>query len=198
MSIKEILNIIFSIFNVRSLRIVPRQKIVLGVIFLVGLGLLLYQSLLSMQLVKAKALELTLLSQKKLVTCQTGFIKEPALLAAKIAISKNRLNALERNFIPSSELAKFFEDLKGLVSITENRLISLDRKPFITLEAYEQLPFVISLRGYYADIVLLLNKLELYPHLIDVKSLKIQSLENETKSFEVIMEMEAEVFLIKK
>jgi len=195
MSIKEILDIILGIFNIRSVKIISRQKITLAVILLIGLSLLLYQSLLSMQLVKAKALEFNLLSQKKLANYQHLILKEPKLLTDKIEIMQDKLNHLEQNFILIEETTKFFDDIKGLVSITDNRLVSLDKKPVAPLGAYKKIPFVISTGGYYTDIVLLLNKLEHYPRLIDIRDIKIEAIETQDRTCELVMELKAEAFL---
>ena len=195
MSIKEILEIILSIFNIRSMKIISRQKIVLAVILLIGLSLFLYQSLLSMQLVGAKALEFNLLSQKKLANYQHLILKEPKLLTDKIEIMKDKLNHLEQNFILIEETTKFFDDLKGLVSITDNQLVSLDKKPVVFLGAYKKIPFVISARGYYTDIVLFINKFEHYPRLIDIRDIKIEATEAQERTCELVMELKAEVFL---
>jgi len=195
MSIKEILDIILSIFNIRSVKIISRQKIILAVILLIGLGLFLYQSLLSMQLVKTKALEFNLLSQKKLANYQHLILKEPKLLIDKIEIMQDKLNHLEQNFILIEETTKFFDDLKGLVSITDNRLVSLDKKPVVPLGAYKKIPFIISAGGYYTDIVLLLNKLEHYPRLIDIRDIKIEAIEAQDRTCELVMELKAEALL---
>ncbi|OGX15060.1 MAG: hypothetical protein A2166_06485 [Omnitrophica WOR_2 bacterium RBG_13_41_10] len=195
MSIKEILDIILSIFNIRSMKIISRQKIILAVILLTGLSLLLYQSLLSMQLVKVKALEFNLLSQKKLANYQHLILKEPKLLTDKIEIMKDRLHHLEQNFILAEETTKFFDDIKGLVSITDNRLVSLDKKPALPFGIYKKVPFVISASGYYTDIVLFINKLEHYPRLIDTRDIKIEAIETQKRTCELVMELKAEVFL---
>ena len=197
MSIKEIIKIIFSIFDIRSFKIISRQKIILGIIFIVALSLLLYQSLLSVQLVIAKALEFRLLSQERLITYQRKVIRDPQLLIDKIEKTKNKLAGLEKRFIPEERLTKFFDDLKGLVSNTDNRLLSLDIMPAINNGTYEKLPFIISLRGYYVDIVSFLNKLEGYPRLIDIKDIKIQPVGMAERSSEIMMSLEAEAFAIK-
>ena len=197
MSIKEIIKIIFSIFDIRSFKIISRQKIILGIIFIVALSLLLYQSLLSVQLVRAKALEFRLLSQERLIAYQRKVIRDPQLLIDKIEKTKNKLAGLEKRFIPEQRLTKFFDDLKGLVSNTDNRLLSLDIMPAINNGTYEKLPFIISLRGYYVDIVSFLNKLEGYPRLIDIKDIKIQPVGVAERSSEIMMSLEAGAFAIK-
>jgi len=197
MSIKEIIKIIFSIFDIRSFKIISRQKIILGIIFIVALSLLLYQSLLSVQLVRAKALEFRLLSQERLIAYQRKVIRDPQLLIDKIEKTKNKLAGLEKRFIPEQRLTKFFDDLKGLASNTDNRLLSLDIMPAINNGTYEKLPFIISLRGYYVDIVSFLNKLEGYPRLIDIKDIKIQPVGVAERSSEIMMSLEAGAFAIK-
>jgi Tfp pilus assembly protein PilO len=148
-------------------------------------------------LVRAKALEFRLLSQERLIAYQRKVIRDPQLLIDKIEKTKNKLAGLEKRFIPEQRLTKFFDDLKGLVSNTDNRLLSLDIMPAINNGTYEKLPFIISLRGYYVDIVSFLNKLEGYPRLIDIKDIKIQPVGMAERSSEIMMSLEAEAFAIK-
>lgn len=195
MPTREIIDIIFSIFKDNPLKVISRVKALLGVIFLVGLSLLLYQSLLAQQLVKLKPIERSFLSHKRLLSCQEKIIAEPQLLLSKIAQMKSKLENIEGRFIPEQKLAQLFEDLKILVNKTENQLISLDIKQSVPLGRYHKLPFGLSVSGYYVDIILLLNKLEGYPRLVNVKDIKMQVTEEGYRN--VLVNLDAEVFVIK-
>jgi len=196
MPIKEIVEIIFSIFKTRPLKIMSRKKIILGIGLLLGIGILLYQSLLSAQLIRSRTMGFYLWSRKRLVTYQRKIIQDPRLLSSKIEGIKNKLNNLEKQFVPERGLTFLFNDLKGLINNTQNDLVSLDIKPMIAMGVYHKLPFSITVKGNYADVVLLLNRLERYAHLIDIKDIKIQPAGE--GSLEVVtMSLEAESFVIK-
>lgn len=195
MSIKEIREIVFSIFKPYPFKVISRKKILLGVALLVGLGLLLYQSLLALQFKRSKAMGFCFSSQKKLVAYQQKIIQEPQILLAKIEVKRDKLKNLEKRFIPEREIGQLFNELKGLISRTENHLESLDIRPLVSLGTYQELPFSISVRGHYVDIILLLNKFESYPYLIDIKDIKIKS--TGVKSSEVLMSLEAKLFVTK-
>jgi len=193
MPTKDIKEIIFSIFKAHPFKVMPRRKILLGIALLLGLSLLLYQSLLALQLYDSKATKLCLLSKEKLVTYQQKIIEDPHMLLSKIEEKWNTLKKLEKRFIPQREVGRFFEDLKGLISKTENYLVSLDIKPREGSGTYQKLPFSISVKGHYVDAILLMNKLEAYPRLIAIKDIKIQP--KAEKSTEVTMSLEAESFV---
>lgn len=195
MSIKEIKEIIFSIFKPHSFRIISPKKILLSIVLLVGLGLLLYQSLLGLQLKRSRALRFCFSSQKRLADYQKMIIQEPKILLAKIEAEKNKLKNLEKRFVPEREIGQVFNDLKGLISVTENHLESLDIRPLVYRGTYQELPFSISVKGHYVDIILLLNKLEGYPQLIDIADIKIRS--TGVKPSEVLMSLEARLFVSK-
>jgi len=195
MSIKKIKEIIFSIFKPYSFRIIPPKKILLSIVLLVGLGLLLYQSLLGLQFKKSKALRFCFSSQKRLADYQKMIIQKPKILLAKIEAEENKLKDLEKRFIPEREIGQVFNDLKSLIGVTGNHLDSLDIKPLVYDGAYQELPFSISVKGHYVDIILLLNKLEGYPRLIDITDIKIRS--TGIKSSEVMMSLEAKLFVVK-
>jgi Tfp pilus assembly protein PilO len=196
MPIKEIVGIIFSIFKTHPLKIMSRKKIILGAGLLLGIGILLYQSLLSVQLIRSRTMGFYLWSRKRLVAYQRKIIQDPRLLSSKIEGIKNKLKNLEKQFVPERELTFLFNDLKGLINNTQNDLASLDIKPMIAMGVYHKLPFSITVKGNYADVVLLLNRLERYAHLIDIKDIKIQPAGE--GSLEVVtMSLEAESFVIK-
>ena len=197
MSIKEIVDIIFGIFKTHPFKIISRKKVLLGIFLLLGLSLLLYQSLLALQLVKSKAMGFYFFSQRKLVNYQQKIIKDPQILRSKIDAMKNKLDNLEKSFVPERELTPLFNDLKGLINQTQNDLVSLDIKPMIAIETYQRLPFSISVKGHYVDIIVLLNRLEGYSHLIDIKDIKIQPT-GESPSEAVLMNLETEIFVIKE
>ena len=196
MPIKEIRDIIFSIFKSSSLKVISRQKILLGIALLLGLSLLLYQSLLAVQLITSKAKSFCLSSQKKLAVYQQKIVQDPQALLGKIQEKWNELKSLEKKFTPEREIEYLFNDLKGLVGRAESRLVSLDIKPLITIaENYQKLPFSILVKGHYVDIILLLNKFEAYPRLINIKEIKIRP--TGESSAEVTMSLEAESFVVK-
>jgi Tfp pilus assembly protein PilO len=196
MPIKDIVEIIFSIFKTRPLKIIPRKKIILGIGLLLGIGILLYQSLLSMQLIRSRTMGFYLWSRKRLVAYQRKIIQNPRLLSSKIEGIKNKLKNLEKQFVPERELTFLFNDLKGLINNTQNDLVSLDIKPMMAMGVYHRLPFSITVKGNYADIMLLLNRLEGYAHLIDIKDIKIEPAGE--GSLEVVtMSLEVESFVIK-
>jgi len=173
----------------------PRKKIILGIGLLLGIGILLYQSLLSIQLISSKRMGFYLWSRKRLVAYQRKIIQDPRLLSSKIEWIKNKLKNLEKQFVPERELTFLFNDLKGLINNTQNDLVSLDIKPMMAMGVYHRLPFSITVKGNYADIMLLFNRLEGYPRLIDIKDIKIEPAEGSLEM--VTMSLEAESFVIK-
>jgi Tfp pilus assembly protein PilO len=195
MPVKEIRDIIFSALKTPPFKVMSRQKILLGIALLLGLGLLLYQSLLALQLTTSKAMGFYLRSQRRLTAYQEKIIQDPQILLSKIENKWNQLNRLEKRFIPEQRVQQLFDDLKDLIDRTENHLVSLDIRPPVSLGVYQGFPFVILVKGHYADVILLLNKFELYPYLIDIKEIKIQPTGG--KLSEVTMSLEAEAFAIK-
>lgn len=197
MPIKEIRDIIFSIFKFSSFKILSRQKIILGIALLLGLSALLYQSLVALQVTNSKAAGFYLSAQMKLATHQQKIMQDPQTLLAKIEEKWGRLNNLEKRFIPEQEEGEFFNSLKDLIGRTENHLVSLDIKPSVSMEAsYDRLPFSLSVKGHYVDAILLLNKLEIHQQLIGINDIKIQP--TPEKSSEVVMILEAESYVVKQ
>lgn len=195
MPTREIIDIIFSIFEVNPLKVISRTKALLGVIFLAGLSLLLYQSLLIQQLTKSKPIDRYFLAQKRLLAYEEKIIRDPQLLLNKIAQMKRKLENIEGRFIPEQKLAQLFEDLKILVNKTENQLLSLDIRQAIPMGYYHKLPFNLSVSGYYVDVILLLNRLENYPRLVNIKDVKIEA--PPEGSYNALMNLGAEVFVVK-
>lgn len=195
MPIKEIVETILSIFKSRPFKVMSRQKILLGAALLLGLSLLLYQSLLAPQLMRSKIMGRCLLAQKRLAAYQQRIIKDPQILLSKIDQMKDRLKNLEKRFIKAQELPQTWDDLKNLIGKTENYLFALDIKPAVSVGSYEKLPFSLTVKGYYVDTILLLNKLEGYPRLIDIKDIKIQP--SAERPYDVLMSLVAELFVVK-
>ena len=186
MPIKEIKEIVLSIFKVNPFRVISKRKIIIGIILLLGIAQLLYQSLISQQILKLKAMKLLFVSEKRLVDCKEKLTKDPSALLREIENTKIRFNELKSRFVAEKDLPGFFDDLRRLVSQTGSRLVSLDVKPLVPIKDldlaeetkaayYARLPLTIAVSGDYVSTLLLLNKIEQVLHLIEIKSIKLSS-----------------------
>jgi Tfp pilus assembly protein PilO len=201
---KEIKEIILSIFKVNPFKIIPKKRIIIGIILLVGIALLLFQSLLGPRLLQLKALRFLSFSQKRLLECKETITQNPTILLKTMEDTKSQFTELKSKFIVEKDLPSFFDDLRELVNKTGSHLVSLDLKPLVPIRDfalaedrpayYQRLPLTMALSGDYISNLLLINKLEEDPRLIEIKNIKLSASGEGSK---VTMDLELDFYVIK-
>jgi len=206
MQVKEIKEIILSIFKINHFKVMPLKRIAPAALLLLGLSLLLYQSLISQQIIKLKAIKFQSFSQKKLLAQKNIIAEDPDILLGRLKAVENQLVSLKSKFVFEQDLPKYFDSLRGLISKTDNRLSSLDLKSTAgisdivlpgknTIRFYQRLPFNITINGDYIGALLLLNKLEEDPRLLEINNIKIEA--TQKTAAEVKLDLDLNLYVLK-
>jgi Tfp pilus assembly protein PilO len=188
MQIKKITRVILDFFQNSPLRLIPKQRIAIGALLLLGAALLLHHSLLSRQILRLKTTRMEVSSQRKLLQRKQNISQDPGVLLKQIKEIENQFNQLKEKFINEDGLPDFFDSIREYANRTKNELISLDLKSLRPLNEeelagkeiqglshYQILPFTIAIEGDYVGALLFFNKLEEEPYLLEVNNIRIES-----------------------
>lgn len=207
MPIKEIIEIILNIFRENPFKVLSRKKIVIGVVLLLGLALLLYQSLINQEILKLRAMRLQSRSLKKLLLYKQIIIKDPSILLEKIKNMESRFSLVKSRFIIEEDLPKFFDSLRDSINKTDNQLLSLELKSLTPIKDwvlsgkdsmayYQRLPFTVSVKADYVSALLLLNKIENEPYLIEINNINMAA--NKNKPSEILMNLDLNLYVLRE
>lgn len=176
------------------------RKILSGVIvFLVGF--LLYESLLSSQLVCLKASELQLRSQRKLLQSHYVLAQNLDEVTRDVQAEEQSLARLKDQFVRENDLSDYFTSLRDIVKSHNAEVLSLDVRPQENIGPGEgqwfvfflKQPFDIFLKGDYASIMRLLHRLEFGKPRVAIESFHIRP--ESADSYNVIMILKVTVYL---
>jgi len=187
-----------------ALNNLPKQVKSIGAFLIILSAFLLYESLLSGQLLKLKALRQELISKKKLFLRYEELVKNDQAIEKEMRDTQERLLRMGSNFVPEQELSRYFASFRELVKSHNLQVVSLDFKPQEDIQAsddkklshFQILPFSFSLKGNYFDTMLLLYKLQQTNLLLGIESIRLQQ-ENEN-SYNVETEAEARIAVLIK
>lgn len=184
------------------LRKTPREKLILGIVLILFIGFLLYQSLIAMQIVRLKAIDFQFTSQKKLLDFYSRIMKQINVLMSEAKEEEGRLAQIKEKFVEEAELSNYFSNFRALVKSYNLSVASLDFKPQEAIEGlnkkplayYQRLPLKVSLRGSYFNIMFLLYNLERASPIFDIQSMRIGS--ESPDSYEIVIDMEAAIYIL--
>lgn len=190
--------------NIQIFRGLPKEKKIIGVLTVLLLGFLLYQSLIATQLLRLKAIDFQFISQKRLLDFYAQLVRHVDTLINETKEKERNLSKIKIRFISEEELPDYFTNFRNLVKSHNLEVLSLDFKPQEAiadlerkpLEYFQRLPLDISIKGGYFNVVLLLYKLERDNAIFDIKSIHIRG-EN-PDSYTVLMEMKAVIYILMK
>lgn len=190
--------------NIKLLKGMSKEKKIIGILAVLLIGFLLYQSLIATQLLRLKAIDFQFISQKRLLDSYIQLIRHVDNLVKEAKEKENRLSRVRIRFISEEELPNYFTNFRNLVKSYNLEVISLDFKPqeVITnlgsrpLEYFQRLPLDISLRGGYFNTMFLLYKLERDAIIFDIKSIRIK--QESPDSYSVLTDMKAVIYILMK
>jgi Tfp pilus assembly protein PilO len=186
------------------LQSLPKEKIILGVLLILLIGFLLYQSLLTVQIARLKAVDFQFSSQKNLFDFYNRLLKDAEILIGDVRERESNFTQIKKKFVAEEELSNYFASLRAMAKSHNLKVLGLDFKPqeAITnltggpLTYYWRLPFELSLKGDYFNIMYLLYNLEQGNTLFDIQSMRIKKESPDTQ--EIALEMEAVVYILMK
>ena len=179
-----------------------RSKKAGGVFLVVIIGVLLYESLLAAHNLRLKALDLQFNSQHKLLTYYNGIVKNAPGVVNKLKEKENEFICVEEKFVREGELSDYFAHFRQLVGSYNLQAISLDFKPQEPLEGpnespliyYQKLPFEVSIKGNYFNIMLFLERLGQNKPIFKIQGIDIN--QEDPDSFVVSADIKAEVYIL--
>ncbi len=190
--------------TIAALNNLPKQVKTIGAFLIILSAFLLYESLLSGQLLKLKALRQELISKKKLFLRYDELVKNDQAIEKEMQDTQERLSRMRSNFVSEQELSKYFASFRELVKSYNLQIISLDFKPQEEIQAsadkklahFQVLPFSFSLKGNYFDTMLLLYKLQQTNPLLDIESMRLQ--QGDENSYNIETEAKAKIAVLVK
>ncbi|RKY32167.1 MAG: hypothetical protein DRP74_03155 [Candidatus Omnitrophota bacterium] len=208
MQIKKIINFVSNFLSKTPLGLIPRERIVIGALLLLGTALLLHQSLLGRKIQKLKSVKMEVGSQKKLLQQKQNISQNPGILLKQIKEIERQYNQLKEKFINEQDLSDFFDTVRQDVKRTNNKLISLELqslrplnqeelsdKGMQGLRYHQILPFTITLEGDYVGTLLFMHNLEEQPCLLELNNFKINS--DSKNPAQVLLEMNFNLYVTK-
>jgi Tfp pilus assembly protein PilO len=174
---------------------VTRQRKILGVFLILFVGFLLYQSLISSQLARLKAVNTQWRSKKKLMVFYDRLMLNDTELINELKENENNINQLKEKFVAESDLTNYFGGLREQVKSQGLGILSLDfkaRQP--VSQYYQQIPFNISLKGDYYDLMSLLHNLGANKPIFEIKSVNLKR--QDGQSYDLTMNMDAAIYIL--
>lgn len=183
---------------------IPKEKRLLGIGVVVLVGLLLYESLLAVQLQRLKAIDFQFVSQKKLLDFYCQLVENVDNLINETREKELNFIQIKKKFISEEDLPDFFANFRQQIKAGGLQIVSLDFKPqeeikgqdTSVLASYRRLPFEFSLKGKYFEAMLFLHKIEQSSPLFQIKSLLIK--QETAESAVVILDLKVAVYILTK
>ena len=183
---------------------IPKEKKIFGILLVLLIGFLLYQSFIAIQILKLKAIDFQFTSQKKLIDFYNQIIKDTNILNNELAEKEKDFAQIRQGFVDEEELSNYFADFRALVKAHNLQVASLDfqpqenitdlnRKP---LTYYQRLRFSVSLKGDYFNLMSLLYKLEQGSSIFKINLVHIK--QESAGPSDLIMDMEAAIYILMK
>jgi len=166
-----------------ALKSVPKEKVFLGILLVLAIGFVLYQSLIIFQVKKLKAIDFQFLSQKKLLNFYEQITQNSENLKKELSDAESDFWLEKERFIEEADLPNYFTHFRELAKSHGLKVLALDFKPQEAiadaagkiLTHYQKLSFNVSLKGDYFDVTQLLYELEyISPKIFDIQSLRIK------------------------
>jgi len=183
---------------------IPKEKGILGIVLVLLIGFLLYQSFIAIQIKKLKAIDFQFTSQKKLIDFYNQIIKDANILNNELTEKENDFAQIRQGFVDEEELSNYFADFRALVKAYNLQVASLDFQPQENiidsnrepLTYYQRLKFSVSLKGDYFNLMSLLYKLEQGSSRFEINSVRIK--QKNADPPDLIMDMEAAIYILMK
>lgn len=181
---------------------IPKEKVFLGLIIVLSIGFILYQSLIIIQFKRLKAVDLYFLSQKKLLDFYDQIMANVDVLKKDLTEAENAFQIRKARFIGEQELPNYFTHFRKLAKSHGLKILALDFKPqeAVTdsegnaLTYYQKLRFNTSLEGDYFDAMRLIYELEyISPKIFDIQTLRIK--QTNPRSREVFADLDVTVYI---
>lgn len=190
--------------NIQIFKGISKEKRIIGILLVLLIGFLLYQSLIATQFIRLKAIDFQFISQKRLLDFYIQLMRRIDILINEAKEKERNLARIKTRFISEDELPDYFNNFRTLVKSHNLEVISLDFKPQEViaglntkpLEHFQRLPLDISIKGGYSNIMFLLYKLERDSTIFDIKSIHIRQASPD--SYEVLMDMKAAIYILMK
>lgn len=173
-----------------------------GVLLVVLVAFLLYQSLLAVQISRLKAIDFQFTSQKKLLDYYTHLIEYKDILVEEVSEKHMAFSAIEERFINHREMPDYFNNLRRLAGLYNLEVVSLNFKPQESIAGYagrtllyfQRLPFEVSIKGNYFNLMFLLYKLEQGNPLFDIQSAQIKRVD--AAGGEIAIDLKVAVYIL--
>lgn len=180
-----------------------KEKRILGIVIILLIGFLLYDSLLAAQLLKLKAIGFQFVSEKRLLGFYNRLVKDVDTLVDEAEEREKKFSLLKENFLDEESLPSYFNQLRSQIKSHNLQVVSLDFKPQELapslnkkpLSYYKRLPFELALKGNYFNLMSLLYKLEESSPLLQMNSLRIK--QESPDSYEVVINMKITIYILK-
>jgi len=177
------------------LRGINWQGKALGVFLITGITFLLYQSLISSQLDRLKAIESQWYSKKKLMVFYDRLMHNDTQLISELKDNEKNISQLKEKFVAESDLANYFGGLRERIKSQGLQILFLDFKPREQIsQYYQRIPFSISLKGDYYDLMSLLHNLGENKPIFEIKSFSLKR--QDGQSYELAMNMDAAIYIL--
>lgn len=108
---------------------ISKEKKILGGVFILLIGFLLYESLIAFQINKLKAIDFQFISQKRLLDFYSQLTKHTDVLVNEKKEKEKDFNRIKERFVNEEELSGYFSDLRAKIKSHNLKIISLDFKP---------------------------------------------------------------------
>jgi Tfp pilus assembly protein PilO len=180
---------------------ISKEKKILGGVFILLIGFLLYESLIAFQINKLKAIDFQFISQKRLLDFYSQLTKHTDVLVNEKKEKEKDFNRIKERFVNEEELSGYFSDLRAKIKSHNLKIISLDFKPQENiaesegeaLNYYRRLPIDLSVGGNYFNTMSFLYRFEQDNPIFHIKSISIK--QENPDSYEVVAQIRAFIYI---
>lgn len=185
------------------LKVLPKEKIILGVLSVCLIAFLLYESLIAVQLLRLKALDFQFVSKKKLLDSYGLLMEQSDFLTNALRKEEGEFAGLKERFVDKEELSGYFANLRSQINSLNLQVLSINLTPQKDeavsagegFSRFQELPFEISFKGGYFNMMSLILKLEEGSPIFDIESIDIRQQDGDYQ--QVVAEIKVKIFLLK-
>ena len=188
----------------QALRIIPKERIIIGTFFVLLISFLFYQLIVVTQFRRLKAIDFQFNSQQQLLDAYNQLLMQKDNFIEEKRAKEVAFAQIKESFVSEEELSSYFDKFRAIVKSGNLEIVSLDFKPQENpgdfngrqFSHFQILPLSVSVRGGYFSIMSLLYKLEQGKSLFDIRSIHISGGSPETEG--IVMDIQASIYIFKK
>ncbi len=185
-----------------TLKNIPKERLFLGILSILSVGFIFYQSTIIFQIKKLKAVDLKYISQKKLADYYGQIAENANALKVEYEDAQKSFLKIKERFISEEDLPNYFTHFRELAKSHNLKVLELEfqpQEPVLDnknnpLTYFQKLRFNASLKGDYLDAMRLLDELEyVSPKIFQLQKVHIK--QQDYQSRQVVTDIDVIVYI---